>query len=211
MDSSPEGEGRVQWDNRAGRAPALSHTARGGSQGQPRAKIIRHIHGDEVRGRARIVSQQGRSGSGPRTATRISHSLRITRQVHNDGQRPWSSWEVSLWAKVQVQITGVSGQAQPWLLLWPGPSSKTSTHSPAGMARAPLPRYMAATAPQVLSKLSPSPWIQPHQWRSAHSDTHFLFGGSSRSPMCHRHSRDIAQLLLQASHPSPQMPRAFAW
>lgn len=92
------------------------------------------------------MSQQGKSGSGPGTATRDSHSLRSTRQVHNDGQRPRSSWEVSLWAKVQVQITGVNGQAQAWLLLWPGPSNKTSTHSPAGMARASLPGHMAATA-----------------------------------------------------------------
>lgn len=135
--------------------------ARGGSQGQPRVKIIRHIHGDEVRGRARKVSQQGRSGAGPGTATRVSHSLRITRQVH-DRQRPWSSWEVSLWAKVQVQITVVNGQAQAWLLLWPGPSSKTSTHCPAGMARASQPGHMAATTPQVLFNLAPSPWNQLH-------------------------------------------------
>lgn len=140
--------------------PQCRSWARDGSQGQPRGKIIRHIHGDEVRGRARKVSQQGRSGSGPGTATRVSHSLRITRQVHNDGQRLQSSWEVSLWAKVQVQITGVNGQAQAWLLLWPGLSSKTSTHHPAEMARASLPRHMAATAPQVLSKLAPSPWSQ---------------------------------------------------
>lgn len=33
----------------------------------------------------------------------------IAGQVHNDEERPRSSWEVSLWVKVQVQITGVHG------------------------------------------------------------------------------------------------------
>lgn len=159
------------------------------------------------------MSQQGRSGSGPGTATRVSHSLRITRQVHNDGQRLQSSWEVSLWAKVQVQITGVNGQAQAWLLLWPGPSSKTSTHHPAGMARASLPRHMAATAPQVLSWPQAHGAKAHHHWgwrgerRSAHNDTHFRFGGSSRT------GTSVEQWPSCCSKPAthPGLPRAVAW
>lgn len=100
------------------------------------------------------------------TAARVSHSLGIARQVHNDEERPRSSREVSLWVKVQVQITGVHGCAQAWLSCWPGPSSKTSTSTRSykkgwsALARASLQEHTAASAPQVLSKLALSPGSQ---------------------------------------------------
>lgn len=52
--------------------PHCQSRARGGSRGQPRAKIIRHIRGDEVRGRARNVSRGGQDqvqGQQPGSAT----------------------------------------------------------------------------------------------------------------------------------------------
>lgn len=199
--------------------PRCRSWAAGGSQGQPRVKNIRHIHSDEVRGTARKVRQQGRSGSGPGTATRVSHSLRITRQVHNDGQRPLSSWEVGLWAKVQVQITGVNGQAQAWLLVWPGPSSKTSTHSPEGMARPPclgtwqpLPHRCSLTCSQA-NGVKPQHTGDGGGNRGVLAMTHFLFGGSSRTPICHRHraAAGLAGTLPSCCSklPSPQDAQSF--
>lgn len=202
--------------------PCCRSWARGGSQGQPRVKNFRHIHSDEVQGRARKVRQQGRSGPGPGTATRVSHSLRITRQVHSDRQRPLSSWEVGLWAKVQVQITGVNGQAQAWLLVWPGPSSKTSTHSPERMARPPclgtwqpLPHRCSLSCPQANG-------VKPQ---------HTGDGGGNRGVLAMTFSFSLVaaaglpsvtgteqQLGWQGhcpaaapSCPPPRMPRAFAW
>lgn len=49
------------------------------------------------------------------TATRVSHSPVMARNVHSDEEGPRSSREVSLWVKGQVQINGVHGQAQAWL------------------------------------------------------------------------------------------------
>lgn len=65
------------------------------------------------------------------TATRVSHSPVLARNVHRDGEGPRSSREVSLRVKGQEQINGVHGQARAGLAaLQPGPSSQTSPSAP---------------------------------------------------------------------------------
>lgn len=134
----------------------------------------------------------------------------IARQVHNDEERPRSSREVSLWVKFQIPITGVHGQAQAWLLLRPGPSSKTSTSTYShkkgwsALAGPSLQERMAASAPPR-SKLAPSPGSKApiavgawrEKWRNALTaltnscgkicnDINFLSTGVSRTHTYHR-------------------------
>lgn len=74
-----------------------SRATGGGSQGQLSPSHQTHIWGEKSRGRARRVGQQqARSGSGPVTATRVSHSPVMARNVHSDEEGPRSSREVSL-------------------------------------------------------------------------------------------------------------------
>lgn len=85
------------------------------------------------------------------TATRVSRSPVLARNVHRDGEGLRSSREVSLWVKGQEQINRVHGQAQAGLVALQQPNLTFCPH-PQHRRLSPgwgSPRsIMAASAPQ---------------------------------------------------------------